>query len=163
MTSTNSPNPDISNTELEQWIRRCKRLESENGEQKRKLTVYQENIKTLSRLLSVGSVGKTYKQIRTNATSDVQAVLSIIACYINSSVLNRVKLLPSDWVKWNEAPRSVCQRFLGRARANIPAMWLEEVFWHVYLVPATREIFINQRTNTTATLKVVFECKTSVR
>ena len=118
MTSTNSPNADIINTELEQCNMRCKRLESENGEQKRKLTAYQENIKTLSRLLSVGGVGKTYKQIRTNATSDVQAVLSIVACYINSSVWNCVKLLPSDWVEWNKAPRSVCQRLLDQVRTK---------------------------------------------
>jgi len=160
--TTNGANTDIVQTEIQQWMKKCQTLEKENGEQKRKMLVYEESLKKLLRIVADGGVGTDFKQIKKNASAEIQAALTTVQCYINGCVWYRVKMLPNDWVKWKEAPRSVCQSLIRRVRTLIPSWWMDEVFWHVYLVPTTRSIYINNRTNTTATLKLIFKGKTSV-
>ena len=101
MTTTNSTNNYSIETELQQCMRKCKRLEIENGGQKRKMIVYQGNTRSLSKLLAVGGMGTTFKQIKANASSEVHAALSAMAMtyYVNSCVWERNKMLPPTWVE----------------------------------------------------------------
>ena len=156
MMTTNGANTDIVQTEILEWMKKCQTLEKENGEQKRKMLVYEESLKKLSRIVANGGVGTDLRQIKKTGGAEIEAALTAVQCYINGCVWYRVKFLPNDWVKWNEAKRSVCQMLISRVTT------LMKVFWHVYLVPTTRSIYINNRTNTTATLKLIFKGMTSV-
>ena len=55
------------------------------------------------------------------------------------------KILPKNWTVYSEVSNSFCRELMAGIRSLVPEGWNEIIFWHVGVVPVTREVYNTQR------------------
>ena len=144
--------------EVVELKKRINELEADNGVNKRKLVLYEENIKRLSNFISGGGgLSSKHKRNKKGSGDDVDTCLANLTCYLTTQLWHMVKMLPKNWADWNEDEKSVCQKLLRQIRPWIPKCFLDEIFWHVHAAPATSDMYVTKRNNSTGHMKKIFE------
>ena len=132
--NTDTGTPDAS--EVVELNKRIKILEADNGVNKRKLILYEENIKRLSIFVSGGGgLSSKHKRNKKGSGDDVDTCLANLTCYLMMQVWHRVKMLPKNG-RIGTRMRSRCVRsYSGKLGHGF-----QHAFWMKYFGTCTQHL-----------------------
>ena len=106
----------------------------------------------MGRLLSNGEM-RSLAEIKKKVSPKIQTAMKGAARYVRDTVWAKRKVLPLDYSMYSEEEGTYCSELTGAVKPFIPRVWDPAVFWHVFFVSVTKNVYNSMRSEATRGMK----------